>query len=148
MQIRCTLMLGALLGASMMTNAATENAATEQNASPAQPSPVQASGLRVFIDPETGQLVSQPITEAQKKAVEAVDPSFRQDDEGLQIVYFADGSSMMDLQGRFQQATVAEAQPDGSLRTYCDDADHLKHGNHTHDPDATPVTVNPTREER
>jgi hypothetical protein len=143
MHIHRTLMVGALLGASMITNAA-----TEQEASSAQASPAQASGLRAFIDPETGQLVSQPVTQAQKNAVEAVDPAFRQDDEGLQIVYFADGSSMMDLQGRFQLATVVETKPDGSLRTYCSDADHLKLGQHTHDPEAAPVTVNPVREER
>jgi hypothetical protein len=143
MQIRFTLMFGALLGASMMSSAA-----TEQEASQVQSAPTNTAGLRAFVDPETGQLVSQPVTDAQKRAVEAVDPSFRQDDEGLQIVYFADGSSMMDLQGRFQQATVAEAKPDGSLRTYCNDADHLKLGKHTHDPETAPVTVNPAREER
>lgn len=132
---------GALLSVSLVSVNAASSA---EDTKPAQ----GQSGMRAFVDPSTGQLVSQPVTPEQQRAVEAVDPAFRQDDEGLQIVYFADGSSMMDLQGRFQQATVVEVQADKSLRTYCNDADHLKLGQHTHDKAAAPVTVNPVREER
>ena len=142
MRTTCTLLFGALLSASAVTVVAADD--TSRQAKPAQ----AESGLRAYVDPETGQLTSQPVTAEQKRASEAVDPTFRQDDEGLQIVYFEDGSSMMDLQGRFEQATVVEVQSDASLRTYCSDADHLRLGKHAHAPLATSPSAPSTREER
>jgi hypothetical protein len=141
MNARSKFVFGALLSVSVVSMNA---ASAAEETKPAQ----GQSGMRAFVDPETGQLVSQPVTPEQQRAVEAVDPSFRQDSEGLQVIYFADGSSMANLEGRFQQATVVEVQADKSLRTYCSDADHLKMGQHTHDEAAAPVSVHPAREER
>ena len=160
MQTRYSVLFGALLSASAIVSAAenpsapaTEKSkadAPQSEAAQAQSAHAEA-GLRVYVDPATGQIVSQPVTAEQQRAAAAADAanaSFNQSDEGLQIVYFADGSSMMDLQGRFQLATVATAQADGTVRTSCNDADHLKLGEHTHDPDAKPVVVNPIRDVR
>jgi hypothetical protein len=59
-----------------------------------------------------------------------------------------DGSTMLDLQGRFQQATVATQQADGSLTTYCNDADHLALGQHSHAAKAGDPAPTNSREER
>ena len=111
-----------------------------------------AAGMRAYVDPATGKLVSQPVTAEQQRQATASDPAFGQDSSDLRVVQMPDGSTMMDLQGRFQQATVATKQADGSLSTYCKDADHLSLGKHRHqaagaaaDAQPTPAT---TREER
>ena len=116
--------------------------------SPAPTSTAAEVGMRAYVDPATGELSAEPVTAEQKRAAESADGLFRQDDQGLRIVYFEDGSSMMDLQGRFQQATVAEVQADGRLRTWCNDADHLALGPHQHDGGAEATTTVPTREQR
>ncbi len=117
------------------------------NTEPSQSVAVEA-GMRAYVDPATGELSGQPVTAEQQRAAEATDPALRQDDEGLRIVYFEDGSSMMDLQGRFQQATVAEVQADGSLGTWCSDADHIELGKHRHDSGSRAAPVAPARDDR
>ena len=108
-----------------------------------------AAGMRAYVDPATGKLVSQPVTAEQQRQATASDPAFGQDSSDLRVVQMPDGSTMMDLQGRFQQATVAAKQADGSLSTYCNDADHRSLGQHQHEAagtaQPTPAT---TREQR
>lgn len=118
-----------------------------ENTEPSKPVSAEA-GMRAYVDPATGELSGQPVTAEQKRAAESTDPAFRQDDEGLRIIYFEDGSSMMDLQGRFQQATVAEVQADGSLSTWCNDADHIELGKHRHGAGQQPVSAATDRDER
>jgi hypothetical protein len=103
-----------------------------------------AAGMRAYVDPATGKLVSQPVTAEQQRQATASEPAFSQDSSDLRVVQMPDGSTMMDLQGRFQQATVAAKQTDGSLRTYCNDADHLALGKHRHDATSAAVDVQPT----
>lgn len=111
------------------------------------------AGMRAYVDPQSGQLVSEPVTDEQKRQATAVDSAFSQDSSDLEVVHLPDGSTMMDLQGRFQQATVASVQSDGRLTTYCNDADHLALGKHRHEADSDAVLTAPaapanTREER
>jgi len=70
------------------------------------------------IDPETGQL-GAPKGGIQLNADElnAVDTS----DEGLVQVVRADGSAMMDLQGRFCSLSMAKIGADGKLHITCVD---------------------------
>ena len=105
---------------------------------------VAESGLRVYVDPQSGELVSQPITAEQRHQANSADAAFNQDTTDLVPVQMPDGSIMLDLQGRFQQATVATVQPDGSIRTYCNDADHVAKGLHTHDAKAGAAGALPT----
>ena len=121
--------------------------ASDQDASPApvaEANPARAeSGMRAYIDPETGQLTNAPATDAQRQQASSDNLLFREDDVGLVEIHKADGSSMIRLEGRYQQATVAQTSADGQLQTYCSDADHLDIGKHTH-----PVAAGPTRDER
>jgi hypothetical protein len=80
--------------------------------------PGQAS-LVLELDPETGQL-GAPKGGAQLNAEElnAVDTS----DEGLVQVVRADGSAMMDLQGRFSSLSMARMDADGRLHITCVDS--------------------------
>lgn len=121
--------------------------ASDQNASPAPDAEANsaraASGMRAYIDPETGQLGNAPFTEAQRQRAAADSLLFREDDLGLVEIHKADGSSMVRLEGRYQQATVAQFSAEGQLQTYCSDADHLDIGKHSH-----PVAAGPTRDER
>jgi len=102
-----------------------------------------AAGMRAYVDPATGKLVSQPVTAEQQRQATASDPAFSQDSSDLRVVQMPDGSTMMDLQGRFQQATVVAKQSDGSLSTYCNDADHLTLGTHRHEPATSTVDRQP-----
>jgi hypothetical protein len=125
----------ALLSVTLAGTAAADQGAAEK----AQPENVQAeAGMRVYVDPETGQLTSTPVTPEQRAQAESSE-AFRQDDTGLRVVHMPDGSSMMDLQGRFEQATAAQVTAEGKLQTYCSDADHLKLGQHAHADAGAPV---------
>lgn len=78
--------------------------------------PLPQSGLRAFIDPETGVL-GAPSTQ-QLEALEAqaeINESF----EGLEKVTQADGSVMVDLQGRFQEFYMVKLDAKGRRTTVC-----------------------------
>jgi hypothetical protein len=87
---------------------------------PAEAAPtVAAAGLVAYIDPATGGLTSTP-TEEQRAALRAalaalVDES----DAGLSEVVLPDGTVVMDLQGRFQEAVVVQVAPDGTRHLAC-----------------------------
>lgn len=126
---------------------------SESAPAPAVTAPQGEVGMRAYVDPQSGQLVSEPVTDEQRRQATEVDPAFSQDSSDLEVVHLPDGSTMMDLQGRFQQATVASVQSDGRLTTYCNDADHLALGKHSHEAKADAVLTAPaapanTREER
>lgn len=148
MQSHATQWLFALVAIGLLPSAYADEQKAERAVTPA----TAEAGMRAYVDPATGKLVSQPVTAEQQRQATASDPAFSQDSSDLRVVQMPDGSTMMDLQGRFQQATVADKQADGSLRTYCNDADHLALGKHHHDAASTAVDVQPTpattREER
>lgn len=150
MTMQSNVLFGALLAVSAVAFAAPAEEAVKPQSAQSQQSVQSEQGMRVYVDPATGELVSQPTTEEGKRAAaaDAKSQAFRQDDEGLVVEHHADGSMSMDLQGRFQQATVAEVQADGSIRTYCSDADHMKLGHHSHDETAQPVSVAPASDLR
>ncbi|PIV34319.1 MAG: hypothetical protein COS34_04675 [Lysobacterales bacterium CG02_land_8_20_14_3_00_62_12] len=126
-----------MIGPSPIVLADDVHADTQSGAATAQ------AGMRAYVDPATGKLVSQPVTAEQKRQATTVDPAFSQDSSDLRVVQMPDGSTMMDLQGRFQQATVVAKQSDGSLSTYCNDADHLTLGTHRHEPATSTVDRQP-----
>ncbi len=95
----------------------------------AETPPAAAAGparaaVRVFIDPETGELTSRPTREAldaQAGAPEGEPGSWLNTYGGdLLEEYLPDGSVMVDLRGRFQTAVVATIDPDtGEVTTDC-----------------------------
>ena len=84
--------------------------------------------MMVFVDPETGQRVSRPITEAQRQMSRSARARLNRSSEGLDVVHRPDGSMMVNLQGRFQNTSVVRRAADGSLRMDCGtDAEPLGH---------------------
>lgn len=81
------------------------------------------SGFRVYVDPETGRIVSAPLTDEQRAAA-AADSMFTQDTSAVTAGVAADGSPMYILNGQFELALGAEVNPDGTRRYGCGDAEH------------------------
>ncbi len=78
----------------------------------------KVSGQDVQVDAKTGQMRPLSPQEAAWLAQglkEMIDPST----EGLVEVQHADGSDSVDLEGRFQNVTVARTNQDGSTTTSC-----------------------------
>ena len=89
--------------------------------------PGESAAMMVFVDPETGERVSRPMTEAQRQMARSVQVD--RSSEGLEVVRRPDGSIVVDLQGRFQHTAVARRGPDGSVQLDCDtDAEPLGQG--------------------
>lgn len=90
---------------------------------PAAPAPVPLPGMVVAIDPETGEPgMPSPGQLAELRALAV--PEINTSAEGLIEVHHPDGSVSIDLQGRFQQYSMARIGPDGKLRFECNDASH------------------------
>jgi hypothetical protein len=86
---------------------------------PAETAPVAAAGLVAYIDPSTGGLTTTP-TEEQRAAMRSALAALVNDsDEGLVEVTLPDGSVMLDLQGRFQEALAVLVAPDGTRHYEC-----------------------------
>jgi hypothetical protein len=82
-------------------------------------------GMRVWIDPETGQ-IRQP-TKAEREAVaerRSEEQRLNKSSEGLVVEYREDGSRFVDLQGRFMHSLVLTRNADGTLTAHCDDSGH------------------------
>jgi hypothetical protein len=71
--------------------------------------PYGASGLRIQLDPETGDMV--PAT--------GEDAAMSRSSEGLIEIHRPDGSVMVDLEGRFQEHSVMVRDASGRLRARC-----------------------------
>jgi hypothetical protein len=79
------------------------------------PAAVGRAGLVAHVDPETGQLGGMEVVEFDATEVNAL----RTDAEGLLQEHHPDGSVSMDLEGRFQSATMATVGADGTIRIDC-----------------------------
>jgi len=113
--VAVSLALPALAGDDPAAAAPPEQAAAQ---APAQ-APVAAAGLVAFIDPATGGLTSTP-TEEQRAALRAALAALvNESDAGLYEVVLPDGTVVMDLQGRFQEAVVVQVAPDGTRNLAC-----------------------------
>jgi hypothetical protein len=83
-------------------------------------------GLRVFIDPETGQFRT-PTPKELAAIAEDARASKNKSSEGLEVEYRSDGSKHVDLQGRFMHSFRVTVNPDGSKSYSCTDHDdHAK----------------------
>lgn len=81
---------------------------------------VKAAAQDEQINDQIGQSRELTPEEAQRMA-EALKQTVNKSTEGLVQEQQADGSVSMDLQGRFQSATVAKINDDGSVSTVCVD---------------------------
>ena len=82
----------------------------------------------VYLDPETGQLTTG--TEPAEAVLElnpALENALSQSSEGLVPEYHADGSVSLDLQGRFQSASIARIGKDGKVVVCTDNVADAEH---------------------
>jgi len=123
--------LGAMLGATTVVAmlAFWAVAAMRQSSAPTTPSnhtsTTQApgsAGMIVALDPETGTF-GMPTPEQARELEEQMKASLSHSDEGLEFIDHPDGSTSVDLQGRFQNMSIAHIGPDGRVHTTCVD-DH------------------------
>jgi len=80
-------------------------------------------GLRVFIDPATGQFRKPTAAELSAIAAQAA-ASKNKSIEGLVVEHRPDGSKYVNLQGRFMHSMRASVNADGSIAYSCTDLDH------------------------
>jgi hypothetical protein len=81
---------------------------------------VKVAGRDVQVDPQTGQIKPLTPEEAQRLA-DGLKSMLNKSTDGLVQVPHADGSVAMDLQGRFQNVTLARVNADGTLEKSCVD---------------------------
>jgi hypothetical protein len=94
---------------SLVSNSANKNYVT-----------VKVAGQDVQVDSQTGQL-KELTPEETKKLAAGLKQVINQSNDGLVEVQHADGSVSVDLDGRFQNVTVARINEDGSLSESCVD---------------------------
>ncbi len=81
---------------------------------------VKVAGQDVQVDGQTGQIQELTPEEAQKMAA-ALKQMVNQSTEDLKEVHHPDGSVSVDLDGHFQNVTVARVNKDGSVTQSCVD---------------------------
>jgi hypothetical protein len=79
---------------------------------------VKVAGQNVQVDPQTGQMKELTPEEARKMAA-GLRQMINQSSDGLVQVQHPDGSVSMDLEGRFQNVTVARVNKDGTVSQSC-----------------------------
>ncbi|PYS72005.1 MAG: hypothetical protein DMF69_08765 [Acidobacteria bacterium] len=81
---------------------------------------VKVAGRDVQVDPQTGNIKPLTPEEAQQLAA-GLKTMLNRSTEGLEEVHNADGSVSVDLQGRFQNVTLARTNEDGTVERSCVD---------------------------
>jgi hypothetical protein len=83
--------------------------------------PAKSSGLKVYIDPETGEFLDSPPekmpAEIQRTDEEAISTSIEELEQ--REVDLPGGGVMMDLKGRFHQYQTATKDADGNITIRC-----------------------------
>ena len=83
-------------------------------------------GMRVYLDPETGEPGAQPEASAVVELSPEMENALRHDDEGLVQVSHPNGAVSMDLQGRYTEATVVRVDANGKMIFCTDDVKGLE----------------------
>lgn len=83
--------------------------------------PSGQAGLRVYIDPETGEILDEIPPEAREKIERRARERYplNYSHEGLESVTLPDGSVLVDLQGRFRSLQAVRRNDDGTLEHLC-----------------------------
>jgi hypothetical protein len=101
------------------TQAANREAKTAATAAPTFVTR-RVGGQEIHINTQTGEMKPLTQEEAQRLA-NALAPMLDDSADGLKQVRHADGSVSMDLEGRFQNVTVARVNADGTIEQSCVD---------------------------
>jgi hypothetical protein len=95
------------------------------------------AGMMAYIDPETGDLTTGPVSAGELELDTETHNALRRDDSGLDVVTRADGSKVMNLQGRYQHVSVIHIDANG-VKTVCTDNEKSAEHNLNHAPAANP----------
>ncbi len=107
---------GACLAGAGWNNPALAAPPQEAQKSDATQSAAGQAGMKAYVDPETGQLVSRPTTQADAAAL---DSAFKEDYSKIQEINKADGSTEWVFNGQVDSALVARRGQDGKLEVVC-----------------------------
>lgn len=88
--------------------------------------PPGTAGMRVALDPETGEL-GLPTDTQRRELSPDLESNLSYSDEGLQVEHRADGSRHVNLEGRFQNHSIAHLREDGSVEIQCVHGDAERH---------------------
>lgn len=94
-----------------------EPAATPADKS-AEETKVNVEGVQVAVDPQTGKL-REPTPEERQALIQAMQRLLSTSTDGLTVVQHPDGSETVDLEGRFQNLSVAKINADGTVSKQC-----------------------------
>ena len=95
------------------------------------------AGMMAYVDPETGDLTTGPAPAGGLELDADTHNALRRDDSGLEVVTRADGSKVMNLQGRYQHVSVIHIDANG-VKTVCTDNETSAEHNLNHAPAANP----------
>jgi hypothetical protein len=88
--------------------------------------PAGAAGMRLYVDPDTGEFIEAPPEPVQiEMAQDGLGP-YSTSAEGLVEVDSPGAGKMVDLRGRFQQAYSATVDDAGVVRAVCGHQDHAE----------------------
>ena len=116
----------------------TDSVAASAAAVSIAPAPTEA-GMMAYIDPETGDLTTGPAPAGELALDADTQNALRRDDSGLEVVTRADGSKVMNLQGRYQHVSVIHIDANG-VKTVCTDNETSAEHNLNHAPPSNPNT--------
>jgi len=109
-----------------------EGEGPERSAPEAAPAEVGASGMRIAVDPKTGEVVSNPARESRVLS-EALAHALNRSTEGLKVVSLPAGGRGVHLKGRFLHVMTVKVKANGSLEFGCVDnaakVEEILHGN-------------------
>jgi hypothetical protein len=97
-----------------------ENTAGSKKSNPKKYMTVKVAGQDIQVDPQTGKLKPLSAEEAQDLAA-GLKKMLNKSAEGLTEVQHEDGSTSMELNGRFRNVVVAREREDGKLSMSCVD---------------------------
>ncbi len=107
-----TAMVAAVIAVGQV-HAGSDQTTAQPSAAPSQ----SDSGLKVYIDPQTGQIRSEPAPGTEVLQIPAQQQSpFSTSHEGLVEVPAPGGGVKIDLQGRFQTPLIATTDADGRVK--------------------------------
>lgn len=84
------------------------------------------AGMRVYLDPETGDVSSEVDPNAVIELDAELENALRHDSEGLETVRHADGAESLNLEGRYQEASVVRIDANGKAVICTDNVANLE----------------------
>ena len=102
--------------------------------------PAESSGMKVYIDPETGEFLDSPPEKLPAEIQRADEEAISTSHEGLEEIKVdkPGGGVMIDLKGRFQHYQNATTDADGNITIRCTPVDPATKGDNETDTHQTP----------